>query len=153
MDTKLRYGIKGTMPRTSFSILVMLISGSCVGATRTESSKEMSKAQAKADSEYVASCQHRASARYRLYGCASWAYGPTPLIVLNGQVLPTDTVGPGRLKREELMAKAKSDGIENISVLKRSDSLAIKRFGPEGANGVLLITTKSAKGIDSLQIQ
>lgn len=74
----------------------------------------------------------------RIRGQASLSGGTTPLYVVDGMPLVGDisTINP--------------DEIENISVLKDASSTSL--YGSRAANGVVLITTKQAKGKKQLGI-
>jgi TonB-linked SusC/RagA family outer membrane protein len=75
---------------------------------------------------------------FRIRGAASLASGNQPLIVLDGQPLNSDAAGgTGDIN---LIAP---DEIESYSVLK--DAAATSLYGSRASNGVILITTKTAK--------
>lgn len=75
---------------------------------------------------------------FRIRGAASLSSGNQPLIVLDGQPLNSDvTGGTGDIN---LVAP---DEIESYSVLK--DAAATSLYGSRASNGVILITTKTAK--------
>src|SRR4051812_3554580 len=51
-------------------------------------------------------CSHKPGARMRLYGCKPEAFLPPrgePLYLIDGEALPTDTIGPRRLAREAMV--------------------------------------------------
>jgi TonB-linked SusC/RagA family outer membrane protein len=75
---------------------------------------------------------------FRIRGSASLASGNQPLIVVDGQPLNSDAAGgTGDIN---LIAP---DEIESYSVLK--DAAATSLYGSRASNGVILITTKTAK--------
>ena len=73
-----------------------------------------------------------------------------PLIVIDGVPLygggsiSTSSFGEGNAPARNPLSFINPDDIENISILKDASSAAI--YGSRGANGVILITTKSGKG-------
>ncbi|MCD0489975.1 TonB-dependent receptor [Pedobacter sp. MC2016-14] len=67
----------------------------------------------------------------KIRGAASITAGTNPLIVIDGYPVPTD------------LASVDMNNVESIEVLKDAASAAI--YGSRGANGVILITTKSGK--------
>lgn len=71
----------------------------------------------------------------RIRGAASINGGNEPLVVIDG--FPT-TSG---------LASISPDEIENITVLK--DAASASLYGSRAANGVILVTTKSAKGVNA----
>ena len=106
----------------------------------TSSAPRMSSDQrALSDSEIVAACEHRTGARLRLYGCKQIGPQRIPLFVVDGRVLPTDTIGPGKHLRERVLADLGSQ-IENIEVLRANDSTAVRRYGKAVQFGVIEIT-------------
>ena len=75
---------------------------------------------------------------FRIRGAASLSSGNQPLIVLDGQPLNSDaTGGTGDINL------VPPDEIESYSVLK--DAAATSLYGSRASNGVILITTKTAK--------
>jgi TonB-linked SusC/RagA family outer membrane protein len=81
---------------------------------------------------------------FRIRGAASLSSGNQPLIVLDGQPLNSDvTGGTGDINL------VPPDEIESYSVLK--DAAATSLYGSRASNGVVLITTKTAK-IDKTSI-
>jgi hypothetical protein len=87
-------------------------------------------------------CRHRPGARMRLYGCPRSALVPAdgdPLYVLDGEVLPVDTIGPGRAVREARMSALRPEDVVEVTAI-GSDS-ATARFGPAARFGALLIHT------------
>jgi hypothetical protein len=126
-------------------IVPLLLAAACIGRKPTAPGPAVVKDQSQAadDSDYVASCQHRPGAPARLYGCAEWAHGVEPLYVLNGQMLPSDSVGPGRVAREAALATAMAGAFEILDVFQSGDSLAaMKRYGADAARrGVFILTT------------
>ena len=75
---------------------------------------------------------------FRIRGAASLSSGNQPLIVIDGQPISSDvTGGTGDLNL------VSPDEIESYSVLK--DAAATALYGSRGANGVIMITTKTAK--------
>ena len=85
------------------------------------------------------------STRVILRGVASLSSGNRPLIVIDGIPVDGDTYGDAGLGGGKDMGDALSDinpeDIENMSVLKGAGAAAA--YGSRGANGVILITTKS----------
>ena len=78
------------------------------------------------------------SITFRIRGAASLSSGNQPLIVVDGQPLNSDaTGGTGDINL------INPDEIESYSVLK--DAAATSLYGSRGSNGVILITTKTAK--------
>lgn len=74
----------------------------------------------------------------RIRGAASLGAGNQPLVVIDGQPISSDvTSGTGDLNL------VPPDQIESFSVLK--DAAATALYGSRGANGVILITTKTGK--------
>ena len=67
----------------------------------------------------------------KIRGAASITAGTNPLIVIDGYPVPTD------------LSSVDMNNVESIEVLKDAASAAI--YGSRGANGVILITTKSGK--------
>lgn len=67
----------------------------------------------------------------KIRGAASITAGTNPLIVIDGYPVPTD------------LSAVDMNNVESIEVLKDAASAAI--YGSRGANGVILITTKSGK--------
>ncbi|SHG64038.1 SusC/RagA family TonB-linked outer membrane protein [Pedobacter caeni] len=67
----------------------------------------------------------------RIRGAASITAGTNPLIVIDGYPVPTD------------LSSVDMNNVESIEVLKDAASAAI--YGSRGANGVILITSKSGK--------
>jgi hypothetical protein len=130
-----------------FSRLIcsLILAAACIGRRPSAPGPAVVKDQSQAadDSDYVASCQHRPGAPARLYGCAEWAHGVEPLYVLNGQMLPSDSLGPGRVAREAALATAMAGAFEILDVFQSGDSLAaMKRYGADAARrGVFIITT------------
>lgn len=130
-----------------FSRLIcsLILATACIGRRPSAPGPAVVKDQTQAadDSDYVASCQHRPGAPTRLYGCAEWAHGVEPLYVVNGQMLPSDSVGPGRVAREAALATAMAGAFEILDVFQSGDSLgAMKRYGADAARrGVFVITT------------
>lgn len=75
---------------------------------------------------------------FRIRGAASLSSGNQPLIVLDGQPLNSDVIGgTGDINL------VPPDEIESYSVLK--DAAATSLYGSRASNGVILITTKTAK--------
>lgn len=68
-----------------------------------------------------------------------------PLIILNGMVLVSGINLPGKMTMLDQLALISPDDIQQISVLKENAATAI--YGSQGANGVILIQTKS--GVNS----
>lgn len=65
-------------------------------------------------------------------GTSSFATGTTPLLVVDGQVVIQD------------LGSINPDDIENITVLK--DAASTSLYGVRASNGVIVVTTKKAKG-------
>ncbi len=74
---------------------------------------------------------------FRIRGAASFSSGFQPLIVVDGQPLA------GASSRNGDLNLINPDDIETFTVLKDAASAAL--YGSRGANGVILITTKSGK--------
>jgi TonB-linked SusC/RagA family outer membrane protein len=74
----------------------------------------------------------------QLRGMTSLAGGASPLVVVDGVI----GVGLGNISPEE---------IESIDVLKDGSAAAI--YGTRGTNGVILVTTKQAKGVEKSTIE
>ncbi len=86
--------------------------------------------------------------RLQLRGINSIANGNDPLIVIDGVPFPAQPLngslsGGAGVSGSPLNSLNPSD-IESVEVLKDADATAI--YGSRGANGVILITTKKAKG-------
>jgi hypothetical protein len=96
--------------------------------------------RALADSEYVAACEHRPGARYRLYGCKAVGPQRIPLFIVDGRPLPTDTIGPGKVVRERFMAELNGNHVEMIEVITANDSSAQQLYGMAAQFGVVKIT-------------
>lgn len=81
--------------------------------------------------------------------------GNQPLFVVDGVPILNDFVGSSGRGRQEadygnLAAVVNPDDIEAISVLKGANASAL--YGSRGANGVILITTKSGRGAKGLGV-
>jgi hypothetical protein len=88
-------------------------------------------------------CNHKTGARMRLYGCSPEAFIPRrgePLYLIDGQALPTDTIGPRRVARESILQALRPEDLEDITIIK-ADS-AVARFGPTARFGAVLMRTK-----------
>ena len=77
-----------------------------------------------------------ANAYVRIRGTGSISGGNSPLLVVNGVQIPDDMA-------DQFFTGINANDIENITVLK--DAAAASIYGARGANGVLVITTKSGK--------
>ena len=96
----------------------------------------------------VASGQPGAAAQVRIRGNNSIRAGTDPLYVIDGVILDGrsarpgfSTSGLGTLPDANPLIYLNSNDIDNISVLKDASASAI--YGSRGANGVILITTKT----------
>jgi TonB-linked SusC/RagA family outer membrane protein len=84
----------------------------------------------------------------RIHGVSSITAGNNPLYVIDGQPISNtgfvagSSIAPGELQRNPL-STLNPDDIKSISVLKGADAVSI--YGTRGANGVILITTKSGQ--------
>jgi hypothetical protein len=105
------------------------------------------------DSEYVAMCEHRPGARIRLYGCTPRGPSQPALIVIDGELLPIDTAGPGRAKRERVVAALDPNMIESVVVSNRGDSTAMAKYGDAARFGVITITMRPSLKEKSRQMQ
>ena len=74
----------------------------------------------------------------RIRGIGSYAAGSTPLYIIDG--VPMD----------QSVASVNPSDIESMSVLKDASASAI--YGARGANGVVIITTKKAKGAQDARV-
>jgi TonB-dependent SusC/RagA subfamily outer membrane receptor len=79
--------------------------------------------------------------RIRIRGVNSVGGDRSPLIVLDG--VPISSGGFAGFTNDNLLANINPADIESIEVLKDGSATAI--FGSQGANGVLMITTKKGK--------
>ncbi len=87
----------------------------------------------------------------RIRGIGSFSYGGSnPLYVVDGVQINSGDLSNGNGTQgfsinpsTNVLATMNSDDIENITVLK--DAAAISIYGSRGANGVIIITTKSGK--------
>jgi hypothetical protein len=114
----------------------------CASVAETSSGPTLAaERQALSDSEYVAACEHRPGARFRLYGCKPIGPQKIPLFIVDGRPLPTDTIGPGKVIRERVIAGLTGDQVEEIKVLKR-DEVAARNYGAEAQFGVIMITLR-----------
>ena len=87
----------------------------------------------------------------RIRGTSSVRSNNNPLFVVDGVPLPSgDTsaegsnIGVGTSSAKNPLSFLNPNDIENISILKDASSTAI--YGSRGANGVVIITTKSGRG-------
>jgi len=79
--------------------------------------------------------------RIRIRGVNSVGGGRSPLIVLDG--VPINSGGFAGFTNDNLLANINPADIESLDVLKDGSATAI--FGSQGANGVIMITTKKGK--------
>lgn len=96
--------------------------------------------------------QPGAAVNIRIRGTASIRSGNNPLFVVDGVPLAGDStsadgadIGFGSSSASNPLNFINPNDIESISVLKDASSTAI--YGSRGANGVVIITTKSGKGV------
>ena len=76
----------------------------------------------------------------------SMAASAQPLYVIDGVPIGTGGIGTnGSVDVGNFMSEISSDDIESVTVLKSASATAL--YGSEGGNGVILITTKSGKGM------
>src|SRR6478735_3230268 len=88
-------------------------------------------------------CNHKAGARMRLYGCRPEAFIPRrgePPYLIDGEALPTDTIGPRRLAREAILSALRPEDLVELTIIK-GDS-AVARFGSTARFGAVLMRTK-----------
>jgi hypothetical protein len=98
--------------------------------------------QAKSDSAYVAMCEDWPGASIRLYGCNATGYRSRgePLIIVGGNLLPTDTIGRGKVKRERALAALDPSRIKRIEAFGRDDPGMLAKYGNAARGGVIVIT-------------
>ncbi|MEJ7758277.1 MAG: hypothetical protein WKF55_01665 [Gemmatimonadaceae bacterium] len=106
--------------------------------------KILHERRALSDSEYVAACEHRRGARMRLYGCVPRGPQRIPLIIVDGTLLPTDTIGPGRVRREQVLAALDPNQIESMAIMKTADSTALSVHGEAARFGIINISLRPA---------
>ena len=86
-----------------------------------------------------------ASSRILIRGASSIGSNNQPLFVVDGVPIDNGNYGSGTgVDYGNGAASINPDDIENVSVLKGPSAAAL--YGSRGANGVILITTKSGKG-------
>ena len=96
------------------------------------------------------------SARIVIRGESSLSGDNQPLFVVNGMPINNDNGGNGRAQGNleadygNGAADINPDDIESVSILRGANATAL--YGSRGANGVVLITTKSGKGTKGLGI-
>ena len=128
-------------------LLGFLLCGACTPEQVVETAsvpQPTAEQRALSDSEYVAACEHRPGARFRLYGCKPVGPQRIPLFIVDGWQLPTDTIGPGKLVRERFLAELNGNQVEMIEIIKANDSSARQRYGMAAQFGVIKITLRSA---------
>ncbi|MBM1105464.1 TonB-dependent receptor [Aurantibacter crassamenti] len=89
-------------------------------------------------------------------GIGSWQGNAQPLYVIDGQIITPPSAGnldvisrDGATPPPNLFTLINPDDIQSITVLKDASSAAI--YGSRGANGVILITTKSGRGKPTIE--
>jgi hypothetical protein len=133
-----------TLPLVAFIVLSGVAHAHRLPAqTAVDSTRRATSAPHWTAQEISDACNHKAGARMRLYGCSPEAFIPRrgePLYVIDGQPLPTDTIGPRRLAREGILQALRPEDLEEITIIK-GDS-AVARFGPTAQFGAVLMRTK-----------
>jgi len=82
----------------------------------------------------------------RIRGVGSISAGAAPLYVIDGVIIDRGDIygtGDNQLQSNDIMSSLNPNDIESVSVLK--DAAATSIYGSRGANGVIVITTKSGK--------
>lgn len=123
----------GTEKRSSFTGSAAVVGSDAIGKVQVTSPVEALKGRVAGVQMTQVSGGPGAKSTIRVRGISSINAGNDPLIVLDGSPMPADfdlnTVNPA--------------DIENLTVLKDAASTAL--YGARGANGVVIITTKTAK--------
>lgn len=123
----------GTEKRSSFTGSASVVGSETIGKVQVTSPVEALKGRVAGVQMTQTSGRPGSKSTIRVRGISSINAGNDPLVVLDGSPMPSDfdlnTVNPA--------------DIENMTVLKDAASTAL--YGARGANGVVIITTKTAK--------
>lgn len=134
------YGIKQTPEQVTGSVGV--IKGDALDKPTAVSLDNLLQGQATGIMSTASSGQPGASAITLVRGLTSLTGDNNPLYVLDGVPIPAGDIS-GALASQNALSLLNPSDIADIKVLK--DAVATALYGSRGANGVILITTKSGK--------
>ncbi|HHP7241649.1 MAG TPA: SusC/RagA family TonB-linked outer membrane protein [Cyclobacteriaceae bacterium] len=86
----------------------------------------------------------------QIRGVSTLTGGSQPLIVVDGVPISNDNFGTGQIAQQSRLNDINPNDIENISVLKGASAAAL--WGTSAMNGAIVITTKSGKYNQKLQV-
>lgn len=144
----------GSMRKSDLTGSVASVKASEAEAARATSFDKMLQGKAAGVMVSTGSSAPGGSVSVRIRGTSSLRGNNSPLYVVDGNIISNlgDTVDPmsagtgggnSRAQEQNPLASISPQDIENIEILKDASATAI--YGSQGANGVVLITTKKGK--------
>ena len=132
----------GTQKKSEATASVAKISGAAVANRPLSSVDQILQGKAAGVQSVTFSGQPGANQQVRIRGISSLSLSSQPLYVVDGIIINTGDVS--RLTTTtNVLAQINPDDIESISILKDAAATAI--YGSQGANGVIVISTKRGK--------
>ena len=132
----------GTQKKSEATASVAKISGAAVANRPLSSVDQILQGKAAGVQSVTFSGQPGANQQVRIRGISSLSLSSQPLYVVDGIIINSGDVS--RLTTTtNVLAQINPDDIESISILKDAAATAI--YGSQGANGVIVISTKRGK--------
>jgi len=132
----------GTQKKSEATSAVVKVSGAAVANRPLSSVDQILQGKAAGVQSVTFSGQPGANQQVRIRGISSLSLSSQPLYVVDGIIINSGDVS--RLTTTtNVLAQINPDDIESISILKDAAATAI--YGSQGANGVIVISTKRGK--------